>query len=213
VNPGDQEAAVLKWLAEARELGFLGPGPVEPHVAHARGFADAASGAGAPPPARVLDLGSGGGLPGLVLALVWPGTRCTLLDAGERRVAFLRRAVEGCELGDRVSVVQGRAEEVGREPAQRAAYDLVAARSFGPPAVTAECAAPFLSPGGLLVVSDRPGEGDVGDRWSAPGLAELGMGPAVSVRGEFGFVVVNQVAACPDRFPRRVGIPAKRPLF
>ena len=207
--------ALLEVLGEARGLGLLGPGPLDPQIGHARGFAWAVSTAGIEPPETVLDLGSGGGLPGLVLAAEWPRTRITLLDAGERRAEFLRRAVQRCGIEDRATVVCGRAEEVGREAARRAGYQLVVARSFGPPAPTAECAAPFLEVGGALVVSDRPaGAGtDDEERWSEDGLAALGMGRPVEVRGEYGFVVVPQVSPCPDRFPRRVGVPAKRPLF
>jgi 16S rRNA (guanine527-N7)-methyltransferase len=209
------DGALFEVLGEARDLGLLGPGPLDPQVAHARGFARAVADSPTAPhhPGRVLDLGSGGGLPGLVLAFAWPGTRFTLLDAGRRRVAFLERAVERCGLDGRVTVVLGRAEEVGRDPEHRGAYDLVVARSFGPPAVTAECAAPFLRVGGALVVSDRPGEEAPGERWRGPDLAALGMGEPVAVRAEFGFLVVAQELPCPGRFPRRVGVPAKRPLF
>ena len=225
---GDRTGALATVLAEARDLGLLGPGPIERHVAHALGFADAATAAGlAGGPRRFLDLGSGGGLPGLVLALRWTSSRATLLDAGGRRAAFLERSVAACGLGDRVVVVHARAEQAGRDPAQRGAYDLVVARSFGPPAVTAECAAPFLAPAGLLVTSEPPGTGPAagagrpGDpgagagpgRWPSEGLAQLGLVPVTTVSGEFSYHAARLEAPVPDRFPRRVGVAAKRPLF
>ena len=84
-------AELVGLLTEARRLGFLGPGPVEPHLDHALAFAGAVPEA----PARALDLGAGGGLPGLVLAaLTWPQTSWTLLDAQRRRTEFLEDAVE-----------------------------------------------------------------------------------------------------------------------
>ncbi len=209
----DEQPALLEALGEARQLGLLGPGPLQGQIDHARGFAWAVGAAGIETPGTVLDLGSGGGLPGLVLALAWPAARITLLEAAGRRVAFLRRAVERCGLEERVSVVEGRAEEIGRDPQRRAAYQLVVARSFGRPATTAECAAPFLEVGGALVVSERPEGEDDGDRWNEDGLVLLGLGPAALVRATFGFAVIRQQHACPDRFPRRVGVPAKRPLF
>jgi 16S rRNA (guanine527-N7)-methyltransferase len=185
-------------------LGFLGPGPIEPHIDHARRFARACDDI---PPVEAIDLGSGGGLPGLVLALAWPASRWVLLDANERRTAFLVGAVGRLGLDDRVRVCRGRAEELAHDPALRAHSQLVTARSFGPPAVTAECASGFLAPGGLLIVSEPP---DGVDRWKRDGLAELGM--ELGERRD-GCQVVIQTTVCPDQYPRRVGIPAKRPLF
>jgi 16S rRNA (guanine527-N7)-methyltransferase len=177
------------------------------HIDHAEGFLRAWD---APPPALAVDLGSGGGLPGLVLAERWPASTILLVDASERRTEFLRRAVD--RLGyPGVTVRRDRAEVVGRDPALRGTADLVVARGFGPPAVTAECAAPLLRVGGRLIVSDPPEDAD--DRWSPAGLGQLGLGAPRQVRVPAAFTVVAQVRPCPSRFPRRVGIPAKRPLF
>ena len=159
-----------------------------------------------------MDLGSGGGVPGLVLATVWPGSSWTLVEANKRRASFLREAAAQLGCSARVQVVAERAEVVGRDGAHRGAYPLVVARSFGPPAVTAECAAPLLAPGGLLVVSEPPA-GD-GTRWPAAGLARLGAVPERVARTARGtFQLIRQASPCPDRYPRRVGVPAKRPLF
>lgn len=197
---------LLAVLEEARSWGFLGPGPVADHVAHAEAFAAAVS----LPPDRALDLGSGGGVPGLVLAGRWPTTRWVLLDSQERRTAFLAGAVARLGWQDRVQVVRARAEEAGRDPDLRAAFDLVTARSFGPPAVTAECAAPFLRVGGHLLVSEPP---EAVDRWPAAGLAPLGL-EVVGVRtGAHRMAALEQITGCPDSYPRAVGRPAKRPLF
>ena len=206
--------ALVPVLEEARRLGFLGPGPVEVHLDHAVGYAaalEAEAGAGWQA-ARAADLGSGAGLPGLPLALHFPATRWTLVEASVRRAAFLRAALGELGLGGRVSVVEERAEAVGRMPECRGAFDLVVARGFGRPAVVAECAAPLLRAGGRAVVSEPPG-GEP-ERWPAAGLAQLGMTPSVSVRaGGAAYQVLRQATPCPDRWPRRVGIPAKRPLF
>ncbi len=191
-------------LEDARARGLVGPGPLLPHLDHALGFGEAVG--------ACLDLGSGAGLPGLPLAVAWPESRWTLVDAGGRRVEFLAAAVARLGLGDRVVVVAGRAEELARRRDLRGGFDLVVARGFGPPAVTAECGAGFLAVGGRLVVSEPPG-GRAG-RWPAVGLAMLGMDPAEVVEGGgASYVVVRQATACPDRYPRRVGAPSKRPLF
>lgn len=195
-------------LARARAAGFLGPGPVGAHVEHALSFARAW---GEPPPARAIDLGSGGGVPGLVLATHWPATRVALLEAGARRAAFLRAALSTLGMGERVWVIQARAEVAGRDPTLRGTFDLACARAFGPPAVTAECGAPFLRVGGRLIVSEPPHPDPT--RWPAAGLARLGLGPAVAVEDGARVVVCRQVQPCPARYPRRVGVPAKRPLW
>jgi 16S rRNA (guanine527-N7)-methyltransferase len=212
-------AALGDVLLDARRAGFLGPWPIEPHLEHAAGFVDLArrqavrSGAGAP---LILDLGSGGGLPGLVIAMRWPATTLVLLDANERRAEFLQRAVRRCGLGERVTVVHQRAEVGGRDPEYRGTFDGVVVRSFGAPAVVAECGAPFLRQGGWLIVSEPPGASDENghrDRWPADGVAQVGLEPGEFVREGFGYQVLHQREACPERFPRRNGVPAKQPLF
>ena len=211
-SPDDELRTVLR---RSQRLGYIGGTDLERHVAHALGFARAVEQV----PTRALDLGSGGGLPGLVLARHWPDSSWVLLDGSQTRTTFLEHAVRELELDDRVSVVRGRAEEVGHEADRRSTFDLVVARSFGPPAVVAECAAPFLRIGGSLVVSEPP---DTGDRWAFPNeLADLGLErrrdeggqPAMTSLEVGTYATLTQVATCPARFPRRVGIPAKRPLF
>lgn len=213
-------ASLSDLLTESQQLGHLGPGPIATQIAHAIAFAAAAPSA----PARALDLGAGGGLPGLVLAArAWPAAWWCLLDARTRRVAFLEHAVARLGLEKRTEVVAARAEEVGRNPEHRGRYDLVVSRSFGSPGVTAECAAPLLAIGGHLVVSEPPAS-DVVLRWPADGLAEVGIGPPTAVaidtpapsgsgRIVAHLVVLKLVGEVPDRYPRRVGVPAKRPVF
>ncbi len=117
-------------------------------------------------------------------------------------------------------MIQDRAERAGRDPGLRGSQALVVARSFGAPAVLAECAAPFLQVGGLLVVSEPPTPGSsrgeqVGhpDRWPEEELGELGLAPAGFAHREFGYQRLRQAAPCPERYPRRDGMPTKRPLF
>ncbi len=149
-------------------------------------------------------------MPGLILALRWPSSLWALLDASIRRTEFLRQAVTTLGIEDRVEVVTTRAEEAGRDPARRGVADLVVARSFGPAAVTAECAAPLLRVGGELVVAEPPGGAP--DRWPVAGLLELGL-KADGRTVEPALQHLGQVSSCPDRYPRRTGIPEKRPLF
>ncbi len=201
-------------MEEARDLGFLGPGPIHAHLRHAAGFAavlrmECRAGVALDAAA---DLGSGGGVPGLVLAAEFPDTRWLLVEVAVRRAAFLRIAVESLGWSSRVAVAEARAEEVGRRGQHRAGYQAVVARGFGPAAVTAECAAPLLAVSGRAVVSEPPGGAH--ERWPVEGLGMLGMLPGVAVEAEgASYQALRQERPCPERYPRRVGVPAKRPLF
>jgi 16S rRNA (guanine527-N7)-methyltransferase len=200
---------LLEVLGEARGLGMLGPGPVTRQLEHALDLARSIGGFAG----RMLDLGSGGGLPGLVLFAGWSAATGVLLDAQRRRCDFLERAVATLDLGDRVEVRCGRAEVLARDHELRATFDLVVARSFGPPAVTAECSAGFLRHGGELVVTEPP-DSEAMDRWEAAGLAQLGFAPAVPIReGETGAVRIRLEGQVGERWPRRDGVPGKRPLW
>ena len=113
-SPADLPDELHDLLAEARQAGFLGPGPLDVQLGHAAGFAvlarrlasdafealDLPATPGTPcPRPRIVDLGSGGGLPGLVVAAAWPEGVVVLLDANARRTEFLRRAVDRLGLG------------------------------------------------------------------------------------------------------------------
>ena len=197
-------AALTEVLEEARSWGFLGPGLVHVHLEHALGFAAAVG----DEPGSLADLGSGGGVPGLVLAEFWTETRVLLVEANQRRSEFLRRSVEALGLESRVTVVHERAEVVGRIREYRHAYSVVTARGFGPPAVTAECAAGLVGLGGCLVVSEPPG-GDA-DRWDPIGVERLGFGVPTIVADGAAFAVMARTALV-EEYPRRA--PAKRPLW
>jgi 16S rRNA (guanine527-N7)-methyltransferase len=165
---GDGSRQLRAVLRRSRAAGFLGPGAVDDHIRHAESFLDAVD----VEPKAFLDLGSGGGVPGLVLATRWRAASGVLLDAQARRVAFLASALRDLGCADRVRAVHGRAEELAWDPALRGRFDLVTARSFGPPGVTAECAAGFLRSGGVLLVAEPPGGPD---RWPKDGLDRLGL--------------------------------------
>lgn len=159
--------------------------------------------------AGCLDLGSGGGVPGLILAAADPARSWTLLDAGEQRTAFLEEAVLHLGLQHPVSVVRRRAEEAGRGRL-RQACDVVVARGFAAPGPTAECASPLITVGGCLLVAEPPG---APDRWPVAELRELGLEPAGAVTRPVAVRKFRKSHQCPDRYPRRTGVPTKRPLF
>jgi len=202
---------LIAHLERARARGFVGPGTVDAHLEHAEALAAAV---GSDFGGRFLDLGSGAGLPGLALLLAWPQATGTLLDSRQRRCAFLEEALGELGVDRRGDVACGRAEDLARRVDRRGAYDLVVARGFGSPSTTAECAVGFLRAGGRLVVSEPPGESRP-DRWPADALGELGFeGPELR-GGDEGprFAVLTLPERASDRWPRRVGVPAKRPRW
>jgi 16S rRNA (guanine527-N7)-methyltransferase len=196
-------------LLEAQRYGAIGPAPLSEHIAHALAFGDLLG--VLPAGSNVLDLGSGGGLPGLVLAGQEFGWSVALLEGRTERARHLQSAIERLGWSERVTVLAERAELTGRGP-HRATFDAVVARGFARPAVTAECAAPLLRVGGLLVVSEPP-DGTADLRWPVPAVAQLGLALEDYLHCPFSFALLRQLSLCPQLFPRRVGIPAKRPLF
>jgi hypothetical protein len=207
VNDGEER--LVAFLERARTRGYLGPGPARSHLGHARGFVAVVEGRLGEAPARVVDLGTGGGVPGLVLAAAWPDAGVTLIEAGERRARDLREAA-GELFGARVRVRHGRAEVVAHEPGLRESAGVVTARGFGAPAVVAEVGTGFLATGGLLVVSEPPG-GDR-SRWPDAALAELGLGPADLVQASGAtFAVLRKERAAAGDIPRPTRQLVKRP--
>jgi 16S rRNA (guanine527-N7)-methyltransferase len=208
-------AALRRVLLEAREIGLVGNDEPERHLDHAAVFVAAAESVFGPAgPDAFLDLGTGAGLPGLVLACRWSASRAVFLDAAQRRCAFVEHAIGSLDatVATRCEVVCGRAEELGRDSRLRGAFPLVVARSFGAPAVTAELGAPFVAPGGALIVSEPPSVQP--DRWPGEPLSELGLTPAEPFRSAgYGVVIMRRTGEFPDRYPRRTGVPGKRPLW
>jgi 16S rRNA (guanine527-N7)-methyltransferase len=199
-------------LERARDLGFLGPGPIEPHIDHAGGFAAVAERVLGRAPRKLADLGTGGGVPGVVLALRWESAEVSLVESSSRRAGFLHETVELLGVGDRVVVVEARAEDAARAPELRETFELVTARGFGRPAVTAEIATGFAQIGGVVVVSEPP-TADA-SRWPREVPAELGLGaPQPNTAAGAHFVVLVKEAPSHEAVPRPSGRVTKRPLW
>ena len=203
------EARLLSIFVKAQGLGLIGPGDLGPHIAHAMRFAPALQGVG-----HIADLGSGSGLPALVLSQALPSSTWTLMESNRRRCSFLREAATTLGIEERVVILEGRVEDAARSREYRSSFDAVTARGFGRPAVVAECAAGLLRVGGRLVVSEPPPSDESAQsqgRWPADGLLKLGL--AGSASPDPFIALMTQAEPCPERYPRRPGIPAKRPLF
>ncbi len=168
------------------------------------------------PPASLADIGTGAGFPGLPLKLLWPDTRLLLVESVGKKTEFLQHIVNVLALED-VEISTARAEELGQQPRYREQFDAVTARAVATLNVLAEYCLPLCAVGGLWVA---PKSIDVTAEQAAAtnAIQQLG-GELQEVRAvqlpdidERTLVVVRKVQETPPRFPRRVGVPTKRPL-
>lgn len=161
------DSALLAVLGTIAERGAIGEASLDGAVAHADQFVAALPSSCR----RVADLGSGGGLPGLVVAVRRPDLQIVLVERRATRADMLLRAVQALDLADRVTVLAADVAVLAtREPAS---FDGVTARSFAAPAITAKWAGRLLRAGGLLIVSEPPTDNPA--RWTAELLAEHGL--------------------------------------
>jgi 16S rRNA (guanine527-N7)-methyltransferase len=165
---------------------------------------------------RVLDIGSGAGFPGVPLKIALPDLNVTLLEATGKKVAFLWHIVTQLGLHD-VSIVHARAEDVAHDTNHRAQYDVVVVRAVATLATLCEYALPFLQQGGLFI-AQKGVQVDDEVRASARAREVLGGRLREIVQVQLpGFetrhlVIIEKVVATPDAYPRRAGVPERRPL-
>jgi 16S rRNA (guanine527-N7)-methyltransferase len=208
----ERQAQLLEILGRAQSQGFLGPGDPREHLSHTLGFIETALGCLGGPPAQFADLGTGGGVPGLALALSWPQTEASLIESATRRCTALGEWITELGLESRVRVLEGRAEGWARVEGIRETFELVTARSFARPAVTAEIAAGLVRVGGFLVVSEPPESSP--DRWPPAALERLGFEAAVpALVGGKHYASLRKARLAPETAPRAVGRPGKHPLW
>ena len=169
-------------------------------------------------PREAIDLGSGGGLPAIPLALARPEVRWTLVDSVGKKAAILAEFAGALGLSN-ITVLAERAEAIGRSPVHRERYGLVTARACAALPVLAELALPLLTIGGALLAWKGPlGEADDEVRGGRAAIGQLGGGeltivdPGVPALGGHRFVIVRKERITDARFPRRPGEPARRPL-
>ncbi len=166
--------------------------------------------------ARVIDVGSGGGFPGVPLAIARPGWSVTLLDSIQKKGRALKEILQ--KLGLSASILSGRAEELGRTPEHRESYDIALCRAVGGLSTVLEITLPFLRVGGVaLLHRGTQAEAEVEANRDTIGL----LGGAMSalsryrlpgLRHERLILHVDKTHQTDIRFPRRSGVPTKRPL-
>ena len=163
-----------------------------------------------------IDVGSGGGFPGIPMKLAFPGMAGMLLDSTAKKTAFLAHACDVLGLRD-MTVCTGRAETVARDHGMREKFDIAFARAVAEVAALAELTLPFVRVGGLVVMHKKAGIAAELER-AQNAIETLGgrlreVMP-VSLPGVDGrsLVVLEKQSTTPERYPRRPGMPAKRPL-
>ncbi len=166
---------------------------------------------------RVIDVGAGAGFPGVPLKIMYPQFRLTLLEATGKKTTFLDHVIRKLELKE-VTVVKARAEELGHDGRHRERYDVALARAVAELPILVEYALPFCRRGGILV-AQKGVEAQAEVTAAQRALAILGGRLRRIVTVELpglahprSLVVIEKVALTPEKYPRRPGVPGKRPL-
>lgn len=183
---------------------------LERHVLEAEALAEMLR-----PTGRWLDLGTGGGLPGLVLAWRHPAVSWTLLDATAKKIAAVAAFAEALDLGN-VTPLVGRAEALAHDAHHREGYDGVVSRAVAPLATLAELCRGFVKPGGLIVAVKGPAWRQEFDE-AAGAMGALRMDHVHTAQlpdaaRETWVVTMRAVGPVPANFPRRNGVPRQDPL-
>ncbi len=169
------------------------------------------------PPAKLIDVGTGAGFPGLVLKIVWPAAQVTLVESVHKKADFCRHVVARLGLQG-VRILSERAEAVGQDEQHRQAYDLAVARAVARMPILMEYLLPLVHRNGLVVA--MKGESAPAETHTADKAIHLLGGklrkliPVIlpGVVEERFLVVVEKRARTPEEYPRRIGVPAKNPL-
>ena len=210
-------AALLSGYALANVIGTRDKNAILlEHIADALSCALAGHPAGN---RRLIDVGTGGGLPGIPLRIAFPDLRLTLLEATAKKVRFLETAVQELNLRG-IEVVNRRAEDIGTTVQYRASFDVTLARAVAALPVVVEYCAPLVRTGGVVIAmkgSPTSKELDAGARAAAEVGAELEMVRTVTfipemVQKERNLVVFRKTRPTPRGFPRGVGLAKQRPL-
>ena len=166
---------------------------------------------------RAIDVGAGAGFPGLPLKIAWPSLDLTLLDGTGKKVRFLRAVVESLGL-ERVQVIQGRAEELGRQAVFREQYDLAMARAVAPLNTLVEYLLPFVRLSGYVIAFKGPHAAD--EFIAARKAIDVLGGETVRfapvtvpfLDEERRILLMKKMRRTPKLYPRQQGLPRKQPI-
>ena len=164
---------------------------------------------------KLIDIGTGAGFPGIPLKIVFPELKITLLDSLNKRVGFLNDLIEELNLND-IEASHGRAEDIARDKAYRASYDIAVSRAVANLSTLSEYCLPFVKIGGKFVSYKS---GDCADEVDNAKAAIHLLGGKINKIDEFSysnnsrsFIVIDKVMNTSNKYPRKAGLPSKKPL-
>ena len=164
---------------------------------------------------KLIDIGTGAGFPGIPLKIVFPELKITLLDSLNKRVGFLNDVIDELNLND-IEAIHGRAEDIARDKAYRASYDIAVSRAVANLSTLSEYCLPFVKIGGKFVSYKS---GDCADEVDNAKSAIHLLGGKINKIDEFSysnnsrsFIVIDKVMNTSNKYPRKAGLPSKKPL-
>jgi 16S rRNA (guanine527-N7)-methyltransferase len=169
------------------------------------------------PPARLIDVGTGAGFPGLPLKILYPNMHVTLVESVGKKAMFCQHVVRVLGL-ENVEVIQARAEDLGQRPEYRERYDWAVARAVAQLNVLGEYLLPLVKVGGMMLA--QKGESGPAEAQSAEKALKI-LGGKIKqlipvnlpgVADDRYLIIIEKVAATPNKYPRKAGVPTKMPL-
>ena len=164
---------------------------------------------------KLIDIGTGAGFPGIPLKIVFPELKITLLDSLNKRVGFLNDVIDELNLND-IEAIHGRAEDIARDKTYRASYDIAVSRAVANLSTLSEYCLPFVKIGGKFVSYKS---GDCADEVDNAKAAIHLLGGKINKIDEFSysnnsrsFIVIDKVVNTSNKYPRKAGLPSKKPL-
>ncbi len=166
---------------------------------------------------NVIDVGTGAGFPGMVLKILYPDLRITLLDSKNKKISFLNTVISELKLGD-IDTVYSRAEDAAHNPAYREQYDLCLSRAVADLTVLSEYCLPFVKDDGLFIAykSDNSDEEIKNANYALKTLSSsVDSVDKVVLSGSDirrSLIIIKKISSINSKYPRKAGIPRKRPL-
>jgi 16S rRNA (guanine527-N7)-methyltransferase len=169
--------------------------------------------------AKIIDIGIGGGFPGIPILIAFPGARLCGVDSVGKKIKFLETLSVELGIQDRVEFLNTRAEELGRNKAYRDNFDIALTRAVGSMNLISEYCLPFVKPGGYFVAyKSKNAEKEIIEAKHALGklnakfITKVSCEISVTEKIERNLLLIEKIGKTPDQFPRKTGIPAKSPL-
>ena len=170
---------------------------------------------------KIIDIGTGAGFPGIPAKIVYDNIQLALLDSLEKRISFLKEVKEALGFKNDVSILQGRAEDMGVSPEYREIFDISAARAVAALPVLLEYCLPFVKTGGIFIAMKGNREQTAKEVESSKKALEILGGKIEEIKETVipstdinrNIIIIKKYRQTPAEYPRKAGKPAKKPLI